>query len=187
MAEHELRLTPLTPEAFAPFGELLVPSTGVRLQSSFYGDAVEIYRAGAFSSDEPCEMLLNVTKRRPLEVVYFERHDRLTQVFAPLGGHAVIVVVAPHDAPLVAGVPALDTARAFLVPGNMAIQLHRGTWHEFPFPLVDGTNILVTGHRDLARGLEAERDDSGSVAGLDVIKTHVHNNLGDRLWVAAEV
>jgi ureidoglycolate lyase len=187
MSDRTLSLSSLTPESFAPFGEVLTPATGERLNSTFYGPAVEVYRAGSFSSDEPCEMLLNVTYLRPLEVTYFERHDRLTQVFAPLGGHSVILVVAPPEALLKNGVPDPSTARAFLVPGNVAVQLHRGTWHEFPFPVVDGTRILVTGHRDLSQGLEAQHDASGSVAGLDVIKVHVQNRTGYRLRVDGQV
>jgi len=39
--------------------------------------------------------------------------------------------------------PDLDAARAFRFEGDTGLCLHRGTWHEFPFPVEDDTDMIV--------------------------------------------
>lgn len=62
-----------------------------------------------------------------------------------------MVVAPPERREEANGLPALDATRAFLVPGDVAVQVHRSTWHENPFPLVHGTRMLVTSHAALTR------------------------------------
>jgi ureidoglycolate lyase len=45
--------------------------------------------------------------------------------------------------------------RTFRVPGTIGVQLHRGTWHENPFPETAGQIFLVTSHAALTRGHQA--------------------------------
>lgn len=61
------------------------------------------------------------------------RHRRVTQALAAVGGHDWVVAVAP---PLglddTAAEPALGDIAAFRIPGDVAVMLHKGTWHAGP-------------------------------------------------------
>lgn len=175
-----LRAELVTREGFAPFGELLTPS-GPGLPH-VYGDALDTYRVGSFESDAPVEFIVTRSRLRELRVLYLERHHQITQTFIPLGGHAIVVAVAPPDAPLVDGVPGLDQLRAFVVPGDAAVNIHRGTWHEVPFPTVDDSLSLVTSHAGVTDGW-AELGEGAEIARLDEEKRHVTDRTGVRVLI----
>lgn len=148
----ELRAEPLTAEAFAPFGVVLSPSGRTRLPVNTYGDKLDISREG-FETDQPTEWFIVQGRRREMSALFLERHMQLTQTFIPMANDAFVTVVAAPGVEFEEnGLPKLGETRAFIVPGNMAIQLHRGTWHENPFPLRDDQWFLVTSHAALTRG-----------------------------------
>lgn len=116
----------LTPEAFAPYGQIVAPME----------DGVP------FGEHDAQLVLGNGTPRfyvmrldwRPLGVRRITRHLRVTQCLAAVGGKPWWIVVAPPapaDAPQTR--PALETIQAFHVPGDVAIKLHVGTWHGGPY------------------------------------------------------
>jgi ureidoglycolate lyase len=142
---------PLTVEAFAPFGVVLSPQGRTRLPINTYGDRLDIYRE-PFESDQPIEWFIVQFWKRDLRALFLERHQEITQTFLPLDGKAFVMVVARPNAPEADGLPAMQEMRAFVVPGDVAIQLHRGTWHENPIPLHDGQVIIVSSHASLTRG-----------------------------------
>lgn len=148
----EIALSPLTPEAFAPFGTILAPEGRARLPVTTYGDALCLYREG-FETDQPIEWFIVQGKPRPMEALFLERHRQITQAFLPLGGQGFILLVARPEAEAEAdGLIAQSETRAFHVPGTVGVQLHRGTWHENPFPLTTDQVFLVTSHATLTRG-----------------------------------
>jgi ureidoglycolate lyase len=147
-----LKVETLTPEAFAPFGVVLHPAGRERLPVNTYGDKLNLYREG-FETDQPIEWFIVEGKRRPMSALFLERHMQITQAFVPMNGDGFVTIVAPPGcAEESNGLPAFSQTRAFHVPGHMAIQLYRGTWHENPFPLKDGQWFLVTSHAALTRG-----------------------------------
>jgi ureidoglycolate lyase len=110
---------------------------------------------------------------RKYEATYLERHFMLTQTFIPLGGNPMVMVVARPEARLENEIPAPDEVHAFLVPGDAAVNIHRGTWHEPPFPLVDGTLVLMTNHRTLMDGLASRPDEHNELQKPDLDKRNV--------------
>jgi len=168
----------LTRKAFAPFGDVLSAEGLERLPIDFYGDRINVYRPGFFESDQPVEFLVTHSKIREFRVHWLERHLQLTQTFIPLAGHPFITVVASPDARHEDGIPALDEIHAFLVPGDTGINIHRGTWHEPPFPLVDDALALLTSHRALTQGLESKLDRRLEVKQLDVEKLNFTERSG---------
>jgi ureidoglycolate lyase len=114
----------VTPEGFEPFGEMLTTS-GSPLPH-VYGDTMDVYRAGRLESDTPVEYILTRYRLREFRVQFLERHHRLTQTFIPLEGNAFVVAVAAPGAELENGVPRVEEVRAFVVPGDAAVNLHRG-------------------------------------------------------------
>jgi len=149
-----------TVDGFAPYGELL--TTIGEPTPHVYGDTLSPYRAGRLRSDAEVEWIITTHRLREFRVLYLERHHNITQTFIPLGGHPIVAAVARPDAPLVNGLPAIDEVRAFVIPATTAANLHLGTWHEVPFPTVEGQVTLLTSHSGVTTGW-ASLDASGEI------------------------
>lgn len=118
---------PLTPERFAPYGDVIEASAGT---ASAMNDA----RFERF--DDLCDVelvdgsvALSVTRCRtptslPLRVDKVERHPLGSQAFVPLSRSVMVIVVAPPGEDVRAG-----DLRAFVTNGRQGINYHRGTWH----------------------------------------------------------
>lgn len=141
---HELRVEPLTEEAFAPFGEIISTkerAPDFRTESGTEGWAVD------FRSGRPLVMVLR-TPYQGLQFSKLERHFDLTQTFLPLGGSPAVVAVAPPSSDRSA-IPAPAEVRAFLLDGSKGYALARGTWHSldrFPVYAPDTRWVIVTDH-----------------------------------------
>ena len=182
---HELVAQPATREALAPFGNLLgTPDLPpIQTQSAFYSTQSALYVPGPIESARPLEWLLYEADPRPFHVQYLERHVELTQAFISLGANPFVVVLARPDAEMDEhDFPRLDEIRAFVVPGNCGFCMHRGTWHEPPYPIVRST-FLMTSHADLTAGLLQPLDAKGEVGKLDVEKRNLAGRAGYELKV----
>ena len=146
-----LRTEPLTPQAFAPFGDVL-QATGTPdrlINNSYCGrwhDMAQLdFGPGGRAG-------LNLFKAQPRSLPYvldlLERHPEGSQAFVPMYETTWLVTVA-EDA---GGTPV--NLRAFLVAPGQAINLHRGTWHGVLTPLAEP-------------GLFAVIDRIGSTANLE--------------------
>ena len=62
----------------------------------------------------------------------------------------------------------MSELRAFWVPGDSAIQIHRATWHENPMAKVDGTHLLVTSHANLTLAHQQNPDPKLAALPLDL-------------------
>jgi len=146
-----LKVKPATPDSVAPYGQILGPNANVKpLPIDFYGGSVTVRRVVDFISDEQTEMPLVTVNRRPMEVRWMERHFKHTQTFIPLSGSPFVVVMAPpNDKEL----PDLDRVEALLFDGSAGLTMRIGTWHEFPFPLKDNSNLIVILRREATEGL----------------------------------
>ena len=154
---HTVAVEQLTAEAFAPFGDVLEPR-GEPLPH-VYGDTMDVYELGLHECDVETEFIVTRYRLREPRVLFLERHHQITQTFIPLDGDPLVLIVAAPDAPLVNGLPSLDSVRAFRVPGDAAAKLHRGTWHEVPMPLVDDSLVLLTSHHGVTSGWAALDDE----------------------------
>ena len=118
----EIHPQPLTPEAFAPFGDIIdVPSEPGR---KYYEDALGNLRAGAHPS---LSMSLKAeTPDRPLKAELLERHEFSSQTFVPIDVARWLIVVAPHAE---AGGPDLARVKAFIATGEQGVTYKPNTWH----------------------------------------------------------
>lgn len=124
-----LTAQPITPEAFAPFGDVLVPPQ--EFARRYYSDGLSNGRPAAAAS-----LSLSHVKplaSLPLEAVQMERHAFSSQSFMPLDVSRYLAIVAPHGAD---GGPDLDNVQAFLVPGDIGITYGRDVWHH-PLSVLD--------------------------------------------------
>jgi ureidoglycolate lyase len=156
-----------TPGNFAGFGKVLTPDGRTRLPVNTYGDKLDLYREG-FETDQPIEWFIVEGRPRWNGVLFLERHLQLSQTFIPLGGRGFFMIVARPDAKDSGGFVALDEISAFHVPGDMAIQLHRGTWHENPMPAESQMSLLVTSHANLTLAHQQSPDPKLSDLPLDL-------------------
>lgn len=124
-----LRLEPLTPEAFAPFGDVVEPpAPGARM--SLIDSIGGIEHAGtarlSFNNAEPHPL--------PLTATQMERHNRSSQCFVPMDVARWVLLVAPD----LGGRPDAASLRAFVATGDQAVNYHIGTWHH-PLRVLDRT------------------------------------------------
>jgi ureidoglycolate lyase len=175
---------PLDAVAFAPFGAVLA-ALGDRRPIDLYEGTIDVYRGGAIDADVPVEFLISRSSVREFRVAFLERHLKLAQSFFPLAGGGFISVVARPDAELTEnGIPAVGEIHAFLVPPGCGVTLHRGTWHEPPFPLGDNLIRLTTSHADLSAGLESALNERNEISTLDVDKRNITERAGIVLRIA---
>jgi ureidoglycolate lyase len=117
-----LKLRPLTAEAFAPFGQALSWKSGDQLRNNF--------AAKLFSGRQAAKPNLRIQRTDnvmlPLPITMIERHPQSSQMFAPLSGAPFLVIVFPSDS---AGKPMLESGAAFHARGDQAVNYNRGTWH----------------------------------------------------------
>ncbi|WP_447957234.1 ureidoglycolate lyase [Vreelandella sp. EE7] len=123
-----LTATPLTAEAFRPFGEVI----DARASKSFPINAGRTQRhhdlAKVETLGESAHTLINIFVSQPvalpLELTFLERHPQGSQAFMPLHGERFIVVVAPAGETIDEG-----AVRAFVTDGRQGVNYAAGTWH----------------------------------------------------------
>lgn len=119
---------PLTPEAFAPFGEVLDATGDFRLINE--GMCQRHHDRATLDFGPEGRAGISVFRARPRALPYsfdlIERHPDGCQAFLPMTENPFLVIVStgPEAKP-----------QAFLTSGAQGINLHRGTWHGVLTPL----------------------------------------------------
>lgn len=126
-----IRIQPITAEAFAPFGDLLDCSgTPDKIINQGlcgrYNDRAQM----DFTDGSAGLSLFKAEPRTlPLKLEMMERHPDGSQAFIPMAQVGFLVVVAPN----VDGAP--GTPLAYETQPGQAINFHRGVWHGVLTPL----------------------------------------------------
>lgn len=165
-----------TPEKLAKYGKVLGYDPNVEpLPIDFYGGAAKVRRVAEFRAQGEIEMPITTLQRRPFEVQYMERHPLHTQSFISLGGKPFVACFAPpNDKEL----PDLDQVEAFLFDGSAGFMMHENTWHEFPFALVDDTQLMVILTKQATEGLVKDNVIQNEAVGPDIQKRDLKQRLG---------
>src|SRR5262245_61488436 len=134
----ELAAIPITPEAFAPFGDVVCAGLSAG-KSANQGTAVRCDWSAALESTRPgarpnLAVFRSLARSLPFEVCLLERHPCSTQVFLPLVCTRYLVCVAPA---LPDGGPDIDGLLAFRCGPGTGINYRRGVWHH-PILALDG-------------------------------------------------
>ncbi|MBK4216398.1 ureidoglycolate lyase [Paracoccus caeni] len=134
-----IKIQPITPEAFAPFGDVLTPrATPDRLINA---GRCERHHALATVERGEGEAIISIFRSESVSLPYdcpmLERHPLGSQAFMPLGDDPWMTVVAHDDG----GKPGLPLA--FLVPAGTGINLRAGVWHGVLTPLDKPAQFLV--------------------------------------------
>jgi ureidoglycolate lyase len=124
----EIRLEPLTADAFAPFGDVLDATGDFRLINA--GLCRRHHDRAQLDFGPEGRAGLSIFKAEPRTLPYsfdlIERHPDGAQAFIPMSTHPFLVIVSEGPQ---------ATPRAFLTNGAQGINLHRGTWHGVLTPL----------------------------------------------------
>lgn len=151
----QLAAQPVTPEAFAPFGQVIFPSTD---------GATGLWEAQLKLDGVPRFYIMSlIAKGSRFHTI--TRHQRCTQCLGSLEGKDWLMAVAP---PGQSDRPDPKEIQAFHIPGSCFIKLEVGTWHAGPyfhyaavsFYNLELSDTNITDHQtcDLARefGVEME-------------------------------
>jgi ureidoglycolate lyase len=144
-ATMHVSLEELTPETFAPFGQVLLgPQNNTR--EDF---------AAKVENDRPATARANLAliaaspARFPLEIKCLERHAHSNQAFLPLSVPEYLVVVCNDTG---TGRPNLETLRAFRVSGRTGVNYNRGTWHHGMTTIGESGTFAMLVHEDGTAG-----------------------------------
>jgi ureidoglycolate lyase len=132
-----LAVEPLTPAAFAPFGEVIAADAAHTAYAVNDGTAQRFHALGHVECDggAPVLSIFRAQPRAlPFAITMLERHPRGSQAFVPLSGAPYLVVVAED--------PALPP-RAFLARGDQGVNFRKGTWHHPLLALERESDFLV--------------------------------------------
>ncbi len=135
---------PLTPERFAPFGDVIATSPPTRhaMNEARFERFDDLARVNVDPASGGRVAVSIARCRAPTALPYrfdtIERHPLGSQAFVPLNGQRFIVVVAPP------GESAdIDDLRAFVTNGRQGINYHRGVWHMPLIALEAGQEFLI--------------------------------------------
>jgi len=145
----ELVVAPLTPEALAPFGDVVSAGLGAGASAN-QGTAVrfdwtarlESTRAGARPN---LAVFRSVARTLPIEITLLEKHPCSSQTFLPLICARFLVCVAPalHD-----GSPDLDGLVALLGTPGQGVSYHRDVWHHPIVALEEPADLAMLAWED---------------------------------------
>jgi ureidoglycolate lyase len=128
--------SPLTAEAFAPFGEVIAMESGLRRNHFKYAfESSSEAREPSMWVSYPSQVAGDV-----VEVARLERHPHAAQTFIPIrkGRYLVIVCHAAAD-----GSPDVSTLCALIAEADQAVTYRRNVWHHGLTVLDDRTRFAV--------------------------------------------
>lgn len=133
-------LEPLTPAAFAPFGDVIeaVGEPSFAFNGGMAGRFHDLTRTEAL---EGGRIGLSIARAQPytlpLTLDLLERHPLGSQAFVPLGPHPFVAIVAPDEG----GRP--GRPRAFLTEPGQGVNYLRGAWHGVLTPIACTSDFLI--------------------------------------------
>lgn len=152
MEQHILMVQPLTPEAFAPFGDVIEAGLGEIKHINW--DRTERHHALATVDviGDKAHVLMNIFRSQawdlPIHIKMVERHPLGSQAFMPLsGGDYLVVVAQDHE-----GTP--QQPLVFLARGTQGVNYHRNVWHHPLLALGETADFLVVDRGGEGNNLE---------------------------------
>jgi ureidoglycolate lyase len=126
----------LTPEAFAPFGDVIAARDDVRRFAINGGNTMRFHDLAQIDPGPDGRTIVSIFRGQPralpFPVQMMERHPLGSQAFVPMSGRPYLVVVAPAGDP-----PGVEDLRVFLARGDQGVNYARGVWHH-PLLALDG-------------------------------------------------
>jgi ureidoglycolate lyase len=134
-----VRPRPLTPEAFAPYGEVISVRDDAHYYPINYGATTRYHALGHATANDG-QVILSIFRSTPLPrliLKIMERHPDGSQAFMPLNGRPYLVAVAT------AGELEPAKIEVFLADGSQGVNYAAGTWHHYSLALGEVSDFLV--------------------------------------------
>ncbi len=138
----KIKPTPLTPQAFAPFGDVIEPGTARETRTINDGNTLRYHDLATLSlAGNNGKPLINIFRTtplaQPLVLKFMERHPLSSQAFFPLSSNPYLVVVAP------AGELNESEIKVFKASAGQGVNYHPGTWQHYSLALGGISDFLV--------------------------------------------
>ncbi len=122
----DLRVEPLTREAFAPFGEVIETAgvTPILINEGTterFDDLAPVEVGGGRAK---ISLFRGRPRPWPIRIAMMERHPLGSQAFVPLDGHPYLVVAAGADTR-----PSVGDLRVFRASGDQGVNYRPRVWH----------------------------------------------------------
>lgn len=165
-------------ENIAPYGTLIdtkVPENGLSIP--FYKGAVEEGYNLPFQYHETAVIRTARIHPRASEVIWLERHRRMTQVFVGLGDAPLAMVLGKPNHDDGCESPNVADLCVFVLPPGHGIMIHDGTWHDFPLAIARPVTVLTMNSAEVVQALASQPAPAEMDRG-DVFKIDVAHRLG---------
>lgn len=130
MSGRIIQALPITPERFAPFGDVIaaLPSHKEAMNAARFERFNDLANIDVDTSDG-AHPAISIARARtastmPYRIDLMERHPKGSQAFIPLSPFRFVVVVAPAGETVEA-----NDLHAFVTNGSQGINYHKGVWH----------------------------------------------------------
>lgn len=139
-----LNSTPLTPAAFAPFGDVIQTTTAKNqaMNEARFDRFDDLALIDVDTKNDGHVAISIAESKTPVTLPYqfnlVERHPLGSQAFIPLGNFSFTVVVAPAGNEI-----DVEDLVAFTTNGAQGINYHRGTWHMPLISTAAGEKFLI--------------------------------------------
>lgn len=130
-----ITVAPLTPEAFAPYGQVLM-AVGDDAQRQEFAASLKNLRPEATLN---MAFLLSKPADPPWFIHTLERHPHSAQSFVPVQGTRYLAAVCPSAAD---GTPDVGHLTAFVAKGTQAVNYHPNVWH-VPHTVLAGPGMFI--------------------------------------------
>lgn len=152
MPDTTIFIEPLTPEAFAPFGQV-IQTRGAHHYPINAGKTERFHDLAKIELDGPQPRpLISIFRGQPYELplslTLVERHPLGSQAFYPLSAAHWLVIVAEDDG----GAP--SSIRAFLPAPDQGVNIAMNTWHGVLTTLDEPADFLVVDRGGEGNNLE---------------------------------
>jgi ureidoglycolate lyase len=143
---HELKLEPLTREAFAAFGDVIEASDAVEHYTINKGNTERYHDLADIDVGEDGRAIVSIfrgqARQLPFVVSMMERHPKASQAFIPMSGRPYLVVVADRTS-----TPLARDLRLFLARADQGVNYAAGVWHHPLLALQATSDFLVVDRR----------------------------------------
>ncbi len=110
--------------------------------------------------------------KRSSDLIWFERHLRMTQLFIGLGDQPFVMVLAKPNHEAGRSLPDFTDMVAFRLPAGHGVMIHKGTWHDFPMAIDKPVTVFTANSEEVVKALCAvsgpQEIDDGDVFKIDV-------------------
>jgi ureidoglycolate lyase len=178
-----VRATPTSIEGYATLIGTEVDRGGLPIPY-YRGSIVEGHSLPFVCDGEPAVRAARIHPRAA-DVIWLERHLRVTQLFMALGNAAFAMVLGRPNHERGGELPDLDGLLTVHVPAGNALLLDAGTWHDFPMAITDPVTVLTLGSAEVVEALASVRE-PGELDANDILKVQVTRRLGVRLVAELE-